>query len=480
MIQNKGWCVLLFCGILLWSCQPSYKLIPDESYVAFSLREAQNLVRNKNSSVDSNVFSLGGITRLAGMVIDRRNKDIILIGEKTSQLPPARFDDFVTALRARIIYDELPMVSIDPIPNSSESGMQVVRFGGHIEQTSFGYDCLESDIFLKKYSLELEQQLNDISSYSKLLLEDAVEKLRQKGIYTKEMKWVNPDSLRLFRGRGLDYEENSQSRFWFNYKNPCVVRIRGDVFCIFALDIVIEKEVTIDGIKQNRNITPSGKILPDEKFAELFTANFYRISDTYPILKRLKILFDMTAVAEGLKNTKDIPDISFLLKEYQVKAVDTRKEFALIKKCAVIQRSDRKINLVQLSGGIETSVEMQWLNGGDVSYLAKAVLESRPGTNSLFWKLPLDNWEMPNNKGFIHKKLTENKTNKSGCSLLNSTVVLSENPVKGANIFNNFTTPTKTADIISTKGVQMKMTIDSTSFTKVDSLQIIRTRILKK
>lgn len=470
MIRNRIYYLIVLCGILCNSCQQYTKEIPDDSYIAFSLRETQAILKNKNASIDSSVLNLAGITRLAGMVIDRKNKDIILIGKKSSKLPEVTLDDFVTALRARLIHDELPMVSIDPVPNSAQTGMQQVRFAGHLDQTSFGYQFLTSDILLKKYSLGIEEQTNGITSYGNLLLQDELANLKQQNIETKAIRWVNPDSIGAFKGRGLNSEKVSQSRFWFNYKNPCQVRIRGDVFCIMALDIIIERELTIAGKKQDDKPGSTNKKLPDEQFSELFTDGFYTLSDRYPILKKLKALFDMTAIAEGLKNTKDLPDINFLLKEYPVKVVNTQKEFPLIKKCAVIERNDGKTNLVQLSGGIETSVEMQWLNGGDVSYLEKAVLDSRPDVNSLFWRLPLDDWKMPNSKGLTQKKLTSNENDKSGCSVISSSVVLSDNTKAGDRVFDNFT-PQKTADAITTKGVQMKMEIDTTHFKEVDSLK---------
>lgn len=479
MTRNKNIYLILLCVFLLYSCSNNRTEIGDEGYVAFSLKEAQH--RLINNSADSNLYNLGGITRIVGMIIDRKNWDIILIGKKAYNMPKARLDDFVVALRARMKYDEIPMVSIDPIPSSYKTGMQQVRFCGHIEETSFGKDFLDSDILLKEYSLELAKQIDGIESYRKLYLDNKLSRLNTSAENIKDVKWSAESLMDGFLGKGVESENNTQSRFWFIYKNPIGIRTRGNVYCIMALDIIVEREITNIGtsIKEKKKEEVPGVNLPDEQYARIFTDNFYTISNSYPSLKRMKLLFDMCAIAEGLKNTKDIPDISFLLDNYPVKVVNTQKEYRLIKQCAAIKQSNGKTSLVQLSGGIETSIEMQWLNGGDVAQLENIVLKSRPKSNSLFWNLPLDKWEMPNNKGIMFRKKSESAKSKSGCSIITNSVVLTSKPEKNSQVFNGFSPITKTADKIGTKGVQMKMIIDTSSFKKENKLKSLSDSIMR-
>lgn len=466
---------LLICILPIISCDSQKGHIPANGYVAFSLRAAQQLFKSKPGSLDSNAYTLGGITRLVGMLIDRENSDIILIGKKIAGLPKARFDDFVVALRSRFLYDDLPLVSIDPTPNTSKTGMQEVRFGGHIERTLFGKDFIDCDILLKRYSLELEQQIQPVVSYRKLLVDNEISQLKAQEISPLSVYWVNPDSIISYFGKVKETSKSFQSRFWFNYLDPYKVRILDDVFCLMSLDICVQNEVAIEDENSIKVINEAAGSGPDLQFSKLFTNNYYKLSDTYLPLKRMKLLFDMTALAEGLKNTSNLPDINYLIHDYIVSEVETPKQVSLIKQCGVINRSDGKSSLIQVSGGIETSVELEWLNGGDIRYLKKFVLESRPNKNSLCWKIPVDAWEMPNNNG-ITSKVSKKSGSKGGCSVNVNTVVINNSgkvALNGTNSFEGFTGVGHFAAPLKTNGVQMRMVIDSISFHWADSLKQI-------
>jgi hypothetical protein len=191
----------------------------------------------------------------------------------------------------------------------------------------------------------------------------------------------------------------------------------------------------------------------------------------------------MTAIAEGLKNTKDLPDLTYLLNNYPVALKPTIKEFDMIKECALIQRNDGIISMVTISGGIRPSIDLEWLNAGDVSYLKKFVLDSRPEKSTLFWKLPINKWEMPNSYGIIEKSCESNDHKNIGCSVNISIVGLydlktSNSQFKGKR-FSLIQPPFIISEPVMTDGVDMKMRIDTTSFFWMDSLLQIRNRILK-
>ncbi|HOY30368.1 MAG TPA: hypothetical protein PKW80_00675 [Bacteroidales bacterium] len=444
----------------------------DGSFIAFSLNQAQELLKSNNSCPE--LFNLGGITRLAGMVADKQNNDIILIGQHLKQLPEARFDDFVVALRSRLIYDELPMVSIDPTANTIITGIQDVRFGGHIENTSFGNDMLSSDIILKKYSLELEKQIASIVSFRELLVKTEVNDLEKKGIKAINIHWTNPDSLNNFMGMETDAEKTSQSRFMFNYRTPCRVRTQGDVYCIMLMDICVEIDTTLTSNKQNIYDKSSA----ENQFAKMFTDGFYKIAEVYEPVRRLKLLFDMVAIANGIKNIKDILDMNYILQNYKIKTVETKKNYDLLKQCAIIDRSDGKTSLIQVSGGIEISTEMQFINGGNVGKLKEIVLKARPGKNSLYWELPIDDWNMPNSNG-IDKKTINRNNRKNGFSLDIQKKIVYGNP--GQDNVNGFDGFKKVASVdpFNTKGVQMKMIINDENIKEDTSLNNLSNQILK-
>ena len=101
---------------------------------AFSLREAER-VAAEGRGADT---TIGGITRVAGMVHDAASGDVIIVGKADSSLPPIGLDDVIVALRARLLRDEIPMVSIDRTDETDATGQQDVRFVGGIENTQFG------------------------------------------------------------------------------------------------------------------------------------------------------------------------------------------------------------------------------------------------------------------------------------------------------------------------------------------------------
>ena len=476
--------VLLFGILLLPACRSDQRLatIPDAGYIAFSLREAQRLLEFPGAEKDSMLQKLGGITRLVGAVVDRENDDIILIGKKNSQLPFARFEDLLVALRSRIVFDELPMVSIDAPSKPERPEEQEIRFSKSIVGTSFSLDFLASDIILKRYSLKLEEQIREVTSYKELMLEQEIDRLRQEGVTVTDIKSITSEELSLYEGKGLASEGSTQSRFWFNYKDPYTVRTDGTVFCILSLDLDIIKESADVG---SMNDTIAGSLAPDVRFAQAFSENYYKLCETFPVLHRLKLLFDFVALAEGLKNIKDRPQIDYLLYDHHIQKFDTPKTYPLIKRTTALSRSDGKTSLVQLSGGIKPSVELEFLNAGNVSYLKKFVLESRPEKHSLFWRVPIDGWEMPNAKGIPATRektaMAQQDERPTGFSVsISKSVVFdqSSNPSRTIGTFDAFPS-TRPFAPVETAGVEMNMVIDSIAFILADSLIRLRNEILK-
>ena len=144
------------CGLALLSGSVTRSCA--EELKAFSLREANRLLA-AGQSRNEELQTLGGITRFAGMVLDREKQDIILIGKVRVDLPPASIDDLAVALRCRLLRGGCPRVSIDMVEETARTGMQNVRFDGGIDRTAFGSNFLGSDVILKRYSLGLLEEI---------------------------------------------------------------------------------------------------------------------------------------------------------------------------------------------------------------------------------------------------------------------------------------------------------------------------------
>lgn len=368
----------------------------EQPYIAFSLREAQYRLQFVNE--DHSLHDLGGITRVIGMVYDRQGGDIILVGRAIKDLPKARFDDLVVALRTRLIYDKWPMVSIDPTEETIKTGLQKVNFGGSIEKTSFGNDFLNCDIILKNYSLELVPQIDSVPSYKYLCFNSIKSQIEKEGAQIISTRWLSADSVKNLYGKNVKMGESYQTRFWFFPLEPFRFVAREEVFCIKELRLGVKLQLIHTNKNGSMNIDDESNtiIKSGRLFSIKFTDHFPEMTEAYPLLKRLKILYDFVAVAEGIRNIEHRPDLEFLLHKYKVPPVRTKDNHELVEIFAVVDRSDKLKHAIQISGGIQFRTELKWLNYGDVIPLKEIVIKSRPSPNTLIWTLPLESWNMPN------------------------------------------------------------------------------------
>lgn len=73
-------------------------------------------------------MNLAGINKVEGFVFDSATGDLILVGQKEQDRTVLTLDDLIVALRARFRYNEWPLVSIDPTPDTEKTQMQHIRF----------------------------------------------------------------------------------------------------------------------------------------------------------------------------------------------------------------------------------------------------------------------------------------------------------------------------------------------------------------
>jgi len=395
---------IVACVTVLLLCQVAFAA----TYFAFSLREASNRAQAGQKSKE--LLTLAGITRIVGMVHDQK-KDVILIGKNLSDLPGASFDDFVVALRARLVHDQWPEVSIDPAEDSPKTGLQKVSFRGGIMGTRFGLDFLNCDIFLKKYSLEIIPPIGRIHSYKLLSARNIKTSLEAKGVRVGQIRWLGDgDSVMVvedLHGRGIESEESSQIRFWFAPMEPYQFVAREGVFCIKELRLGVQQERITASTTIQQNNNSLGLEKAGSLFAKQFTEHFYEMANSQPLLKRLKILYDLVAVAEGIRGIENRPDLSYLLKKYPVSSAKTAQNYRFIQIFGFVERADKQQHIIRISGGIKFKTELKWLNYGDVTPLKKIVLQTRPSPSALSWRLPLNSWQMPNSQD--RKKISEPK-----------------------------------------------------------------------
>lgn len=321
--------------------------------MAFSLKEAQ--VQLKAGKRNTTLNQIAGSTRLAGMVIDSAGKDVILVGEKQPEVKPLELDDLVAGMRSLMKFNEWPLVSLDNTTETKTTRRQKVRLEGGIANTQLGKSLLDADIILKELALGK----------------------RSGGVWgVKSYAGLCDDAAR----RG----DNSTASvlFWFFPMNSRLVE-RDGVFAVGGYEVGTRTQL----------ITPkeadgTSKPVTDnmgEKFAHDMTAAFNDLAVQFPQLRRVSQLYSAVALAHGLQETKDVPDLSYLLNDYAVKKVETPLEMEVL-------TSDGE--QMSLTGGVELRALLLRLQDGDVTALKEAVLRSRPNGSPLTWSLPLSGWQI--------------------------------------------------------------------------------------
>lgn len=463
-------------------CQGQAKLHTNGEYVAYSLREAKRCSKGDDPYKAAAV--LGGITRIAGMVHDPDSRDLIIIGIATPKLPAIHLDDLVVAMRARLVHDEWPLVSIDPAENTETTGMQVVSFDGHLERTTFGRDFLEADIVLKRYSLGCLKKVQGIPTYKELVEKDIVERAEKGGIRVRKIGLTAGGSetgdvdIHQLHGIGIRQQDAYRARFWFYSMKPYRAVAKDGIFCIKELRIGVRSEVAEGRDGRQADVKNSAYDTLRNQFAENWTEHLPELCAAYPVLKRLKALYDLVALAEAIRETNHHVDLEYFLRFHKVSSVPVVSAFPLINEYELFDRSDGLRQLVRISGGIQLRSEIRWLNYGDVTPLRKIVIDSRPSPDAVVWSLPLKNWDMPNARDLAEaspdKKEgdsagTSRESRSLGCSVLTQSVIL--NPAlridsPGVKPFTGFSLAPSLPPRL--RGVSLQMTVSDSSFRSAD------------
>jgi tetratricopeptide (TPR) repeat protein len=352
-------------------------------YVAYSLKVAQERIASTPKGKDfwelqPEVFYLGGITAVRGLVYDRKTGDAIIVGERDPNRAILTLDDFVVALRARFIYGKWPLVSIDPTEETKKTDMQIVRFEGGIEDTQFGEDLFDADYRLKKIGMGLlPSGFPGLKTYWDLSMEKSKEITRSHRI---------------------------SSRFWFYPVLPSVT-VREDVVSIKGLKVGVFTEVLSAEIDGNRiEDFSTFQDTAGDTFAQMVSDNFDKLAKPHPPFLRLQGLDELVALTRAIEEMEERPVLSFWLKDYRVKQVKTEKEVKVLERkeeyqlpaAGGVSRGYR-----ELSGGVELMAIALRLNAGDVTTLKEAVLKTRPSADTLLWSFLVGEWLIPTSPGML-------------------------------------------------------------------------------
>lgn len=464
-----------------------------EKFVAYSLREACS--RAKAGDKSSPLRNLGGITRIAGLVYDTTRGDIILVGLALPQLPVATLDDLAVALRARCIHNEFPLVSIDPTDETDKTGLQKVRFGGHLSNTPFGRDLLDCDILLKKYSLQHVDPVSVVPPYNSILEKDIRANAAKEGTTVTRIRWLKGDqtsaTLKNHRGVAIKGKNLYQARFWFHVNEPYNAACkpggtRPEIFCIRELKLRLESQDTYENKSRSQH-------LARELYCDYWTKYFDEVCRVYPVLKRLKVLYDLVATADVIRiidsKIEKQSYLKHLLRDYRITNTPTKQFHKIEELIGVVDRADNLRELIRVSGGIELRPQVRLLNYGNLTVLRSIVIDSHPSPDALVWTLPLQGWRMPNTQDLdLWPKSDQpiaprdpGAASLPGCSLSCQSVVLDPKAYVRGSFGEGFLGFGSVPSPAPLKGISMRMEVSDDSFQPAegDALDTLRKRILE-
>jgi hypothetical protein len=339
------------------------------TYIAFSLNEAERQLQN--GSTRPELIALGGITQPVGVIYDKEKNDLIILGQVNPNERSIALDDFMVAARAILKNKTWPLVSIDPIEKTKDTKIQKVRLEGGISSTQFGKDLFNADVTLKKIGLgEIGAEVWGIKSYFDLL-----------GDY-----WGS-----------TDVKGYIQSRFWFKAdKDASSFADREAVVVIEQLNVKVNTEKMYASLGKTDVATDQA----GDQFARDFSMHYADISEAFPEVKRVRVLFKLVGLATGiqklaLRDDKINSALNYWLNEYNIAAVETPKEFPLITRSGKIGNGNA-VRKLDLDGGIELKSLLLELKDGTLSALRDIVIKSRPeNIGALIWEVPLYSWHNP-------------------------------------------------------------------------------------
>jgi len=368
-----------------------------------------------------NVLKLCGLKKITGFVIDEKNRDLILVGDVDDSSPPLYLEDFVIALRNVLLkyaplkgntyFYSAPGCSIDPNPQilqklqqlgqraASDSRQmksflqewktlcnepQTVRILGIPFHTRFARVTVEADYYMKR-----------IVNGSVFLGIEGFESLTD--ITLKEVKEA------VVQNRPVSIPISCIDRFWFCPGDSRYLEDKGVVIIkMCQVKLLTEEEF----ITKTGEVTGAGSANPlAQKFSENFTAKYEQISQKKSIYIELESLFRFVALARIIKY-KELASkakicLDYLINRWPVKETSVDRTLpGLSHAKGFDHRRDFAggYQIVQLRlpscGGVSMDIGVGKINFSTdktekLPKLRKAVLETRPSQNAVYWDCPV-------------------------------------------------------------------------------------------
>lgn len=359
------------------------------------------------------VETLSGIGWIEGFVVDRENRDVILIGRYSPEWPALHLDDLVVSMRNVWNRDSHPYCSLDPRPQdvlklnqlASQAGIvttvdqmysffrrikevwgsQSVVVGGVPRNSRHAHVMIDADYHMKKVSQGLVQ-LSGIRSCIDIILDEAKRQIDKTG-------QIPPLGM-------------SMSRFWFHVgKDEPTYQESEGIICLDRCSVVAlteKQRSTVDGaLYDSDEDDPHASA-----FAQELSDRFQKAATLVPEYANLENLFRLSAVLRAMlfRDAADRArlDLGFFLKDYKFQS-ETAMPPSLtgLANSKEVQGQLRQggflyqyVLFPMACGGVSMEITIDRRNFAKMKQvqmdkLRNSVISARPSIETLSWHLPL-------------------------------------------------------------------------------------------
>ena len=391
---------------------------------AISLRVLQEKVKDciSDGTCPENILQLGGIKKITGYVIDKKNRDLILIGNVDDTSPALYLEDFMIALRntwmkyaelkGNTYYYSNPGCSIDPDASVLKALQQA---GDKIFNNPDPADVQKNlnewhsicgqhqqvQVFGIPHDTRFSEIMVEADYYMKRLVDGSVT-LDIEGFTSLTDMALSTIREDIAQGRQISIPLVSLNRFWFYPGKNSFLEDEGVIF-INRSDVKL--------LNEEEFLTKKGEMVgtgrPDplaQRFAENFSAKYAPIAEQKPIYAELEGLFRFVALARIIKYKKAISEaginLDYLLNECPIQNIHVNRTLpgiSNIKEFTHKSETRGGYSVLYLwlpsCGGVSIDLKITENNiskdgSGRMARMRNAVLSARQSYHSLFWDFP--------------------------------------------------------------------------------------------
>ncbi len=388
-------------------CASSAQQSSASSVRAVSLRVLQQQLRQvEGQPLPDELRDFGGLTRLDGFIVDRKTRDVVLIGVADTSCQTLRTEDFVVALRnawkkksesanpppslgflgCSIDHDwgtfQVLMQAAqrlgrqEPMPGDTDRWNRLCERPMQISVSEapaashFGAVLVDADLSLKKMAMGVDRPDPSFRSLVDFI-KDQAELVEKTGGRAMLMPLLH---VWLVAGANV-YAEG------------------GNATWLDACPVVMASEECL--VMDGRFACTGRRYAPVEKFAEYFSGRYAEIAKVRPEFARLESLFRFVAIARVFKYKGIERSLSHLLDLFPVPPVETPTSTSGLPQLVRMAKPKLQFGIkigkwvIPACGGINMEIDVeqaQVVMRPALEELESKVLKARPSPDTLLWE----------------------------------------------------------------------------------------------